>query len=103
VIGVTFFLKINFMRQPFFKKRAKWKFPEYCSGDKSAWRDLSEDCKRRDGYTCTECGAKGRMAGGTATLHAHHITSKSRGGGDFLLNLKTICTTCHEKHHAHMR
>jgi 5-methylcytosine-specific restriction endonuclease McrA len=88
--------------QPFFKK-SKWKFPEYCGGNKADWRMLSEECKRRDGYKCTQCGAKGWQAGGNATLQAHHIVSKSKGGLDIISNLETVCTGCHSKHHDHMK
>lgn len=92
------------MGQPFFKRRG-WKFPEYCGGNKADWRALSEECKQRDGYKCTQCGAKGWQSGGNATLQACHIVPKSRGGSDTLGNLTTKCVACHaqEPGHDHMK
>jgi|APGre2960657505_1045072.scaffolds.fasta_scaffold01603_4 5-methylcytosine-specific restriction endonuclease McrA len=90
------------MRDPFFKRK-KYKFPEYCNGNRNDWRKLADQCKDRDGFKCQECGALGIQAGGFAVLHAHHIVSKSKSGWDSLLNLKTICSKCHAKEHSHMR
>lgn len=81
------------------RKPWNWKFPEYCEGNKDAWKDLSEQCKLRDGYRCQRCGALGKKVGGTATLHAAHIVSKSHNGPDLLENLTTLCETCHKNDH----
>lgn len=78
-----------------------WKFPSYSKN----WEKLADECKRRDGYTCKVCGARGFKAGGTATLNACHIVSKRSGGKDILSNLVTQCLSCHSKAdgHGHMK
>lgn len=78
-----------------------WKFPKYSKN----WDKISEACKRRDGYRCKKCGAKGRKAGGSITLQACHIVSKRKGGQDVLSNLVTKCVACHtrERGHSHMK
>ena len=94
------------MGQPFFKRRrGNWKFPEYCWGNKADWKTLSDECKQRDGFKCTQCGAGGWQVGGNTMLQACHIVSKSKGGPDTLSNLVTKCVSCHSKEpgHEHMR
>lgn len=64
------------------------------------WDQLEKACKKRDNYTCRECGydqkkykyghKKFRM------LHASHIIAISKGGRNILANLKTKCVKCHE-------
>ncbi|MBM4328623.1 MAG: restriction endonuclease [Deltaproteobacteria bacterium] len=49
-------------------------------------------CKTRDGFKCRVCRS-GRQ------LEVHHLTPKANGGTDRLVNLMTLCVTCHEKHH----
>jgi len=44
----------------------------------------------RDDFTCRLCGAK-------ENLHVHHIIPVSKGGGDNLGNLVTVCRECHSK------
>ncbi|AFZ71605.1 HNH endonuclease [Natronobacterium gregoryi] len=53
------------------------------------WEELRQQTLRRDGYTCTRCGADGR------TLQAHHVVPRSQGGPDELENLLTLCRPCH--------
>ena len=65
-----------------------------------AWAELSTRTKRRDNYTCQNCGGYGGPYG-NATLNAHHIRPKSKGGVDRLDNLITLCNDCHEKEHGH--
>ena len=79
--------------------RWNWDFPKYSPN----WDTVSELCKRRDGYRCKKCGARGFKIGGNAILHAAHIVSKSQGGRDVLTNLQTLCSACHAKEHSHMR
>src|SRR5207245_8168399 len=50
----------------------------------------------RDGYQCRNCG-------GTVNLNVHHIVPLGRGGGTHLENLVTICRSCHEGVHPHLR
>jgi len=80
-----------------------WKFPKYSAN----WEKLADECKRRDGYTCKVCGARGFKANtpGTATLQACHIKSKRDGGRDLISNLITKCVKCHsqESGHGHMK
>lgn len=64
------------------------------------WDSLRREVYSRDDYTCQECGEKGGN-GGSAELHAHHITPKSQAGGDEKTNLKTLCKSCHNDKHAH--
>lgn len=47
----------------------------------------------RDGYTCQLCGSH-------RDLHVHHVRYRSRGGGDGLENLLTLCHRCHAWIHA---
>jgi 5-methylcytosine-specific restriction enzyme A len=45
--------------------------------------------KRRDGFACTECGARGR-------LEVHHVRMAKDHPEFFdLSNLKTLCVACH--------
>ena len=69
------------------------------------WENISEACKKRDGYKCRKCGAEGYKIGGTAILHAAHIKSFAQGGKNILSNLTTRCVKCHsaEKGHSHMK
>jgi 5-methylcytosine-specific restriction endonuclease McrA len=48
-------------------------------------------CKKRD-KKCVYCDCK-------HSLNAHHIISKSQGGGDELYNLITLCFKCHRAYH----
>lgn len=70
-----------------------FKFPEYSKN----WKILSERCKQRDGHKCTRCGKSG------VVLHAHHVISKSKGGVDKVVNLRTLCEECHSRMHSHMK
>ena len=47
---------------------------------------------RRDGYACAVCSDNRR-------LQIHHITKRSRGGGDEQMNLVTLCSVCHALAH----
>jgi len=66
----------------------------------SNWKSLSRRTKERDNWTCQRCGAEGGKFG-TATLNAHHIIPKSKGGRDSVNNLITLCVDCHEEEHGH--
>lgn len=62
------------------------------------YRDWRTAVYERDGYCCTECGAKG-------ALHAHHVIPwaecpERRFDVD---NGATLCVSCHERHHPHMK
>lgn len=66
------------------------------------WPEISEQCKKRDGYRCRDCGCKSEPGN---RLNACHIISKSQGGSDTIENLITKCEKCHstEKGHSHMK
>ncbi|MDH5021686.1 HNH endonuclease [Halobacterium rubrum] len=65
------------------------------------WDSLAAEVRKRDDWTCQRCGEKsgphadedGRI------LDVHHITWKSRGGGDEKENLVTLCRPCHGVQH----
>ncbi len=59
------------------------------------WKELSEACKKRDGYKCRRCGRKSTPEN---RLHACHIDPK---GPDTLDNLATKCEECHSKEPGH--
>jgi 5-methylcytosine-specific restriction endonuclease McrA len=77
-------------------KMKNWTFPEYSKN----WKILSEHCKQRDDRRCTKCG---RPSSPNNKLHAHHIVSKSKGGMDRVVNLRTLCEECHALMHSHMK
>ena len=53
-----------------------------------AWRDLREAAKRRDGYCCVKCGARG------GRLIVDHLRPRRDGGSDTLDNLRCLCSAC---------
>ena len=52
------------------------------------------DVLRRDRYRCRAPGC-----GNNRFLEVHHIQPRSRGGGNKLENLVTLCSGCHRLHH----
>nr|WP_267164454.1 HNH endonuclease [Halovenus salina] len=54
--------------------------------------------KKRDGYTCQNCGANGGPKSNNE-LHCHHIVPISDGGSHKKSNLKTLCKDCHDAIH----
>ena len=70
-----------------------YRFPVYPTN----WKAIANSCKERDGRKCTRCGKT------TGPLHAHHIISKSKGGSDSRINLRTLCEECHTLMHPHMK
>lgn len=63
------------------------------------WPAIAEECKKRDGYQCIECGL-GRPE---VVLHSHHVLERGKGGQDTLSNLITLCEACHASKHDHTR
>lgn len=51
----------------------------------------------RDERACRCCG---RKAAGNESLHHHHLTFRSRGGGDETGNILLLCVFCHALLHA---
>lgn len=64
----------------------------------SDWDSRRKDVYQRDGYQCQNCDASGGTSG-SATLHAHHIVPKSKGGTHQRSNLITVCEDCHNAIH----
>lgn len=62
------------------------------------WHSRSREIKKRDNYTCQNCGSRGGPKG-NAELHAHHIVPISDGGSHKKSNLKTLCKDCHDAIH----
>ncbi len=83
------------------KRKSNWtyKFPEYSSD----WKFIADECKKRDNYTCQDCGKV--FINDKYKLHATHIISKSKGGQDILSNLISKCIFCHSRStkHQHMK
>jgi 5-methylcytosine-specific restriction endonuclease McrA len=57
----------------------------------SAWQQVREKAKRRDGHRCRQCGS-------SENLEAHHVRGLAEGGSAFTLdNVITLCAACHRK------
>lgn len=65
------------------------------------WDRIAADVRKRDDWTCQRCGIEsGPHAGDHGRiLDVHHIVWKSRGGGDDMENLVTLCRPCHGVQH----
>lgn len=57
---------------------------------KNSMAFISRQVFARDGYKCLFCGS-------TDNLAADHIIPKSKGGGNELSNLQTLCKSCNSK------
>ncbi|WP_249310277.1 HNH endonuclease [Bacillus sp. FJAT-49736] len=65
------------------------------------WRALRQQALERDNYECQECKEKGTVTSRNAKLEVHHI-KEVKTHPKFALelwNLKTVCTSCHNKAH----
>ncbi len=74
-------------------------------GTKSAeWRTQRLSVIRRDHYKCVVCGRQGRFPSGrprkgrgpSIGLQVDHIKPLSWGGTNEMINLQTLCKSCHE-------
>jgi 5-methylcytosine-specific restriction enzyme A len=54
------------------------------------WRALSFEARRRDGFHCQQCGARGRLE----VHHLRPVRTHPELGFD-LANLITLCASCH--------
>lgn len=55
------------------------------------WKSVRYLAKRRDGWKCVQCSAKGR-------LEVDHITPIRDGGAPYdLANLQSLCPKCHSR------
>ncbi len=57
-----------------------------------AYVELRRQVLDRDGWRCQNCGR-------TSELQVHHLCFRSVLGDDDLVNLITLCFSCHEKIH----
>ena len=77
------------MEKPWLQEH-KW---AYQKGVNYGYTNAREHALVRDKYTCQYCGKK------NCRVEAHHIIFKSKGGGDTLENLITLCEDCHKAVH----
>jgi hypothetical protein len=63
--------------------------------------DVRRAVLRRDDYRCKQCGWSHREwnASDPRHLEIHHIEHHAKGGSNEPVNLKTLCTICHDKLH----
>ena len=59
----------------------------------SQWRKLRLIVLERDKYLCQECLKRGLYV--TAST-VDHVIAKAHGGNDDLLNLQSLCYSCHK-------
>lgn len=71
------------------------------SNIKSSWWVLRKKVVDRDGGKC-----KGKVGGvfcNKPAREVHHIIPLARGGVSEMSNLISLCKSCHEARHSHMR
>lgn len=68
---------------------------EYQQGDMLDFWNIREYVLFRDNHKCQHCFGKS----GDKRLSVHHIEGR-KTGGNAASNLKTVCETCHGKHHS---
>lgn len=59
----------------------------------SEWINLSREVKKRDNYTCFNCGKKFK----SSDLDCHHIIPYRINKNNNIANLKIFCKSCHTK------
>lgn len=69
--------------------------------DRNIPDDLRREVLRRDGYKCQNCNWSDDEWNPSDPRHLeiHHIKHHAKGGANVKENLKTLCTTCHDKVH----
>jgi hypothetical protein len=67
----------------------------YQQGDQFDFANAREYVLHRDRYICQACKGKS----GDRQLQVHHLQPRSEGGSDRVVNLITLCATCHHTHH----
>ena len=66
------------------------------------WEGRARDVRKRDRYTCQECGVKSTRVD-DVYFDVDHIIPKSEGGSHRKSNLQSLCPACHaEKHPGNM-
>lgn len=73
------------------------------NGGGEGWKELRKRVLCRDGHKCRKCGRSRSQLKEGEYFEIHHIIEISKGGSDDMSNLKTLCSTCHAKHHRHMK
>ncbi|PKN67334.1 MAG: hypothetical protein CVU57_03040 [Deltaproteobacteria bacterium HGW-Deltaproteobacteria-15] len=73
--------------------------------DRNIKDEVRREVLRRDGYKCRECGWSHEEWNPSDPRHLelHHIVHHVKGGKNVEANLKTLCTSCHDKTHAEER
>ena len=101
---------LEFLKEPFQKGHIPWNkgLKGYNAGDKnSQWLggksfepyspdfndELKEKIRKRDNYTCQECGYTEKQLG--YKLNIHHIDYDKKNS--FPINLISLCKNCHQK------
>ncbi len=59
--------------------------------DRELWANTRKEVHARDGGRCVHCGAEV----GLDECHTDHIRPLSKGGGNHVDNLRTLCRRCH--------
>jgi len=62
----------------------------------SNWESVAHKIRKRDRYRCVKCGRN------DLPLHVDHIWPLSKGGPNFMWNLRTLCESCHVRRHPNM-
>lgn len=75
--------------------QSRWMLSEDYPED---WATRAYQVKKRDEFTCQNCGIQG-YSKGDAELHAHHIVPVKKGGTHEFENLQTLCKDCHDAIH----
>lgn len=62
------------------------------------WKGRAREIRKRDGYTCQDCGVKSTRVD-EVYFHVDHIIPKSDGGSHEKANLQSLCPACHATKH----
>lgn len=68
------------------------------------WREFVREIKRQRGFICEEVGCRKDCSAAQRGLIADHIVERKDGGADFdPLNVRLLCTACHNRKTARER
>jgi 5-methylcytosine-specific restriction endonuclease McrA len=81
------------LRQALLGREVTWKDNIYTKRSRPGWKRLRREIRKRDDYTCQECGK--RQASGKRAYHVHHINYDLNDLRPE--NLITLCRPCHGK------
>lgn len=66
--------------------------------ESAAWRMFAREIKRQRGYRCEVASCRKDCTGAPRGLIADHIVERKDGGSDFdPLNVRLMCTACHNR------